>query len=216
MLSVYTIVPSSRTDFYVDMSGQSSSQQRQLSTKQWSGNNCSDVPTKIQLRITQWIIATGRVNSGGLSIKHATVWAWQRAFRKHSSLFEGSFYLYNLFLNVSFLFQNSTLCWQNRIFCRHDIFSQKRLSTTALVYIPMSMTLVFQFQDLHCFPDLNHSQGRLSVDRTSFFRAKFDFIFINILKEVSLICKCSRSRNFFYRWLLTSEKLISWRYGVLS
>ena len=30
------------------MLGQISSQRRQLSTKQWSGNKCSDVPTKIQ------------------------------------------------------------------------------------------------------------------------------------------------------------------------
>ena len=37
------IVLSSRTDFFVDMSGQISSRCRQLSTKQWSGNNCSDV-----------------------------------------------------------------------------------------------------------------------------------------------------------------------------
>ena len=68
-------MPSSWTDFYVDMSGQSSSRWRQLSTKQWSGNKCSDVPTKIQLQVTQWIIVTGRVNSGGLSVKHATALA---------------------------------------------------------------------------------------------------------------------------------------------
>ena len=40
------LVLSSRTDFFVDMSGQISS--RQLSPKQWSGNKHSDVPTKIQ------------------------------------------------------------------------------------------------------------------------------------------------------------------------
>ena len=120
----FLIVPSSRTDFYVDMSGQSSSRRRQLSTKQWSGNKCSDVPTKIQLRVTQCIIRFGRVNGGGLSIKHATALAWQRAFRKQSSLFEGLFYLYNLFVNASFLFKNSTLCRQNRIFCRYVVFSQ--------------------------------------------------------------------------------------------
>ena len=43
-----TIVPSLRTDFFDDMSGQISSRRRQLSTKQWSGNKCGDVPTKIQ------------------------------------------------------------------------------------------------------------------------------------------------------------------------
>ena len=43
-----TIVPSLRTDFFDDMSGQISSRWRQLSTKQWSGNKCGDVPTKIK------------------------------------------------------------------------------------------------------------------------------------------------------------------------
>ena len=37
------LVPSSRTDYFVNMSGQISSRRRQLSTKQWSGNK-----TKIQ------------------------------------------------------------------------------------------------------------------------------------------------------------------------
>ena len=34
----YALVPSSRTDFFVDISGQNSFRRRQLSTKQWSGN----------------------------------------------------------------------------------------------------------------------------------------------------------------------------------
>ena len=42
------VVLSSRTDFSVDMSGQVSSWRRHLSAKQWSGNKCGDVPTKIQ------------------------------------------------------------------------------------------------------------------------------------------------------------------------
>ena len=46
--SEITVVPSSRTDFFVDISGQITSRRRQLSTKQWPGNKCSDVPTKIQ------------------------------------------------------------------------------------------------------------------------------------------------------------------------
>ena len=135
-------VLSSRTDFFVDMSGQISSRRRQFSTKQWSGNNCSDISTKIQIRVTWWIIGTGQVNSGGLSVKHAAALAWQRAFRKQSSLFEGLFYLYFV-LNVSFHFQNSTLlCRQNRIFVDMSYFlkiavlspilSTKCLSTTAL------------------------------------------------------------------------------------
>ena len=45
------VVLSSRTDFSVDMSGQISSRPRHLSTKQWSGNKCGDVPTKIQTSI---------------------------------------------------------------------------------------------------------------------------------------------------------------------
>ena len=94
--------------------------------KQWPGNKCSDVSTKIQLRVTWWIIGTGQVNSGGLSVKHATALAWQRAFRTQSSLFEGLFYLYFVFLNVSFHFQNSTLlCRKKKNLCRHVIFSQK-------------------------------------------------------------------------------------------
>ena len=53
------------------MSGQSLSRRRQLSTKQWSENKCIAVPTKIQLRVTRWIIGTGRVKSDGMSVKHA-------------------------------------------------------------------------------------------------------------------------------------------------
>ena len=49
---------------------------------------------KSKLRVTRWIIRTGRVNSGGLSVKHAAALAWQHTFRKQSSLFEGLFYWY--------------------------------------------------------------------------------------------------------------------------
>ena len=52
---------------------------------------------KSKLRVTRWIIGTGRVNSGKLSIVHATALAWQGTFRKQSSLFEGLFYLYIYF-----------------------------------------------------------------------------------------------------------------------
>ena len=44
----FELVLSLRTDCSVDMSGQISSRRRHLSTKQWSGNKCGDVPTKIQ------------------------------------------------------------------------------------------------------------------------------------------------------------------------
>ena len=112
-----SVVLSSRTDFFVDMSGQISSRRRQLSTKQWSGNKCSDILTKIQLRVTWWIIGTSQVNSGGLSVKHAAALAWQRAFRKQSSIFEGLFLSLFCF-NVSFHFQ-IVHCYVG-----HVIFSQ--------------------------------------------------------------------------------------------
>ena len=54
---------SSTTDFFVDMSGQISSQQRQLSTKQWSGNKCSGVPTKFQ--ILNYIVCGGSPGLAG-------------------------------------------------------------------------------------------------------------------------------------------------------
>ena len=50
-LPQFFLVLSSRTDFSVGMSGQISSRRRHLSTKQWSGNKCGDVPTKIQTSI---------------------------------------------------------------------------------------------------------------------------------------------------------------------
>ena len=50
-----------------------------IATKQWSGNKCSDVLTKIQLRVTRWFIRTGRVNNGGLSVKHAAALAYLTA-----------------------------------------------------------------------------------------------------------------------------------------
>ena len=84
------LVPPSRTDFFVDMSGQISSRRWQLSTKQWS-NKCSDVPLNSKLRIMRRIIGTGWVNSGGLSVKLPAALAWQCAFHKQSSLFEGLF-----------------------------------------------------------------------------------------------------------------------------
>ena len=61
---------------FVDMSGQILSRQRQLSTKQWSENNCSDVPTKIQtLSYVMDHRGLGRVDSDGLSVKHTAALA---------------------------------------------------------------------------------------------------------------------------------------------
>ena len=73
--------------------GSISSRRRQLSTKQWSGNKCSDVPTKIQTSSYAMDHRDWPGNSGGLSVKHAAALTWQHAFRKQSSLFEGLFYL---------------------------------------------------------------------------------------------------------------------------
>ena len=88
--------------------------------------------SKSKLRITRWIIGTGRVNSGWLSIKHAAALTCN-AFCKQSSLFEGLFYLYFVFLNESFLFQNSTLlCRQNNLY-RHVVFSQTCCSVANFV-----------------------------------------------------------------------------------
>ena len=52
---------------------------------------------KSKLRFTQWIIETGRVNSGWLSIKLAAALTCS-AFCKQSSLFEGLFYLHCIFV----------------------------------------------------------------------------------------------------------------------
>ena len=129
------------------MLGQISSQRRHLSTKQWSGNKSGDVPTKIQTSIffffTRWIIVTGRVNSGWLSIKHAAALTCS-AFRKQSSLFEGLFYLYFVFKwKISFskwyiMSTKQNLCRNMSYFLKiavlSPILSTKGSSTTALQY----------------------------------------------------------------------------------
>ena len=94
---------SSRTDFFVDMSGQISSRRGQLSTKQWSGNKCSDVPTKIQTSNyamdnrawpgKQWLMPLHSLDSA--------LFANSQAFLKaYLSIFS--------FLNEFVLFQNSS------------------------------------------------------------------------------------------------------------
>ena len=129
----------SRTDFFVDMSGQISSQRQQLSTKQWSGNKCSDVPTKLRdgssgLAGKQWRAERQACRCTCLTARFSqTVKPFCRFIL---SIF--------CFLNVSFLFQNSTLlCQQKRIFVDMSYFlkiavlspilSTKRLLTTALL-----------------------------------------------------------------------------------
>ena len=135
-------MPSSRTDFFVDRSGQCSSWRRQLSTKQWSGNKCGAVPTKIQTSSyamdhrdwpdKQWLAEHQACCCTRLQRFSQTVKPFWRLIL---SIF--------CFLNESFLFQNSTLlCQQNRIFVDMSYFlkiavlspilSTKCLSTTAL------------------------------------------------------------------------------------
>ena len=62
-----------------------------------SGNYAVMFRPTSKLRVTRWIIRTGWVNSGGLSVKHAGALAWQRPFRKQSSLSEGLLLLYFVF-----------------------------------------------------------------------------------------------------------------------
>ena len=116
--SFYLIVPSSRTDFFVNMSGKSSSRRRQLSTKQWSGNKCSDVPTKIHLQLIDHRDWPGKQRWAEL---HAL--AWHHAFR-NSQAFLKAYFIY-LKKNVSFLFLNSTLIMLTKLnLGRHVVFSQ--------------------------------------------------------------------------------------------
>ena len=138
-------MPSSRTDFFVDMSGQTSSRRRQLSTKQWSGNKRSDVPTKIQ---TSSYAMDHRDWSGTSkqwrAERQACCWTRLTArFSQTVNLFWKIILSIFCVLNVSFLFQNSTSwCRQNRIFVDMSYFlkiavlspslSTKLLSTTAL------------------------------------------------------------------------------------
>ena len=69
---------------------------------------------KSKLQITRWIIGTGRVNSGGLSMLLLSL---DSALFANSQAFLKAYLSIFCFLNVSFLFQNSTLlCQQNRIF----------------------------------------------------------------------------------------------------
>ena len=92
---------------------------------------------KSKLRVPRWIIGTGRVYSGGLSVKHAAALAWQRAFDKQSSLLK-AYFIYILCFKCILFFQNSILCQQNRMSyfpktaVLSPILSTKHSSTTAL------------------------------------------------------------------------------------
>ena len=70
------------------------------------------------LRVTHWIIGTGRVNSGGLSVKHAAALAWQCTFR-NSQAFMKAYFIYILFFKCILSFSKEyiimltkqNLCW---------------------------------------------------------------------------------------------------------
>ena len=108
-------MPSSRTDFFVDMSGQISSRRRQLSTKQWSGNKYSEVPTKIQtssyvMDHWDWPGKQWRAELQACRCTRLTA-CFSQTVKPFYRLI-----LFISFSNVSFLFQNSTfLCRQNTI-----------------------------------------------------------------------------------------------------
>ena len=139
------IVLSSRTDFFVDMSGQISSRRRQLSTKQWSGNKHSDVTIKIQTSSYamvhwDWPGKQWRAERLACRCTHLTA-CFSRTVKPFERLILSKCCFWNV--HVSFLFQNSTLlCRQNRILVDMSYFlkiavlspilSTKHLSTTAL------------------------------------------------------------------------------------
>ena len=130
--------------FFVDMSGQILSWWRQLSTKQWSGNKCGDVPIQIQTSS----YAMDHQNWPGkqrLAEHQACRCTCLQRFLQTVKPFWRLILSIFCFLNESFLFQNSILLCQQNNLCRHVIFSQnccfvanfvakKRLSTTALGY----------------------------------------------------------------------------------
>ena len=140
-------MPSSRTDFFVDMSGQIWSRRRQLSTKQWSGNKCSDVPTKFQTLSYMYVMDhrdwPGKKWRAEHQACHCTRFT-ARFSQTVNPFWRLILSLFCCFLNVSFLYQNSTLlCRQNRVLFDMlyflkiavllAILSTKRLLTTALI-----------------------------------------------------------------------------------
>ena len=134
------IVLSSRTDFFVDMSGQISSRRRQLSTKQWSGNKHSDVPIKLQtssyaMDHWDWPGKQWRAERLACRCTHLTA-CFSQTVKPFERLILSTCCFWNV--HVSFLFQNSTLlCRQNRILVDMSYFLKFAvllpiLSTTAL------------------------------------------------------------------------------------
>ena len=112
-------------------------------TKQWSGNKCSDVPTKIQtssyaMDHRDW---PGKQWRAEHQARHCT--RLTACFSQAVKPFWRLIFTIFCFLSLSFLFQKSTLCWQNRIsvdmsnFLKIAVLSPIlltiRLSTTALV-----------------------------------------------------------------------------------
>ena len=130
----------SRPDFFVDMSGQ-------IPCRQNNGQEINAVMfrPKSKLWVPRWIIGTSCPGKQWRAERQAC-WCSRltACFSQTVKHFWGFILSIFCFLNVSFLFQNSTLlCRQNRIFVDMSYFlkiavlspilSTKRLSTTALV-----------------------------------------------------------------------------------
>ena len=114
---LYTLVLSLRTDFFVDMSDQISSWWRQLSTKQCSGNKCSDILTKIQTSNYAMDHLDWTVNSGGLSVKQlhsldSALFANSQAFLKAHFIF--FFFMYLFVFKIVHYYVNKT---ESLLFC---------------------------------------------------------------------------------------------------
>ena len=179
------------------------SRQRQLSTKQWSGNKCSAVLTKIQtssyaMDHRDWPGKQWQAERQACRCTHLTPRFSQTV--KPFSVFESLFYVYFV-LNVSFLLQYSTLLYrQNRIFVDMSyslkiavlspILSTKCMSTTSLVTTPLSSKVKLA-KNAQCEPTT------ISDDATSFgiLQAEIN-VRILLLLHISIRPHKKRSKTF--------------------
>ena len=129
---------------------------RQLLTKQWSGNNCSDAPTKIQtssyaMDHRDWSGKQWRAERQACRCTRLTA-CFSQTFKPSKGLF---YYIFSFY--VSFLFQNSTYYVDKTIFVNMSflkialllpVLLTKRLSNdsalrdTHVISIVMSVFLV--------------------------------------------------------------------------
>ena len=126
---------------------------------------CSDQTPNFKLM--RWIIGTGQENSGGCSCTRLTarfsqtVKPFWRLISSHS-IFTCSF------LNVSFLFQNSTLlCRQNRIFVDMSYFLKSAVLSAILLTKHLSMTELLCTESQECQIIFN------PILKVGFLRASF-------------------------------------------